>query len=650
MTEAPFIRMIPLTKLVLSKTNIRKTAREAEIEELAASIAAHGLLQNLTVRPMLDADGKETGKFEVVAGGRRLKALKLLAKRKVIAKNYPIPCALLGDMVGEEVSLAENIFQCPMHPADQYEAFAKLHADKGMAVEDIAARFGVTPTVVKQRLKLAAVSPTLIQIYRDGEMSLEQLMAFTITDDHAIQERVWMSLSYNKSRDMIRRLLTEGQVPASDRRAKFVGIAAYEAAGGLIIRDLFDDESAGYFDDPALLDRLVLEKLEREAEAVIAEGWKWVTVTAEFKYALTADLRRIRPEPVVLSDEQQTQIEALEAEHEALAIQHESEEVSNEIEAEFQRLEAAIAALRGKERFRPEDIAVSGAFVSLGFDGEVRIERGFVRREDEPIDEGSVQNATSAEHGNGRFDGGMSSNDEDDEPDGVAAISDRLTTELTAYRTAGLRDAIGQNAEIAVIALLHTLALRGFYGQSCYTCLEIEARHTPLERHALGIAESRAERSIAKRHEHWAKRLPKHAADLWRHILRLDPAQRLDLLAHCVSLTVNAVALPWERRTGSAEATDRLVEAVGLDMAVYWQPTAANYFSRVRKAQILSAVREAVSDEAANRLVPLKKQPMAGAAEQLIGETGWLPSCLRSRPLDFAGVASGTASQVSVAA
>ena len=127
-----------------------------------------------------------------------------------------------------------------------------------------------------------------------------------------------------------------------------------------------------------------LEKLEQEAEVVIAEGWKWVTVTPEFNYAIASGMRRVHPEPVILSDEQQAELEALEADYETLSIRHESEDVSDEVEVEFQRIDAAIAALRGEERFRPEDIAVSGAFVSLGFDGEVRIERGFVRPEDEP--------------------------------------------------------------------------------------------------------------------------------------------------------------------------------------------------------------------------------------------------------------------------
>lgn len=630
MTDAPAIQMIPLSKLVPSKANVRKTARDAEIEELAASIAAHGLLQNLTVRPVLDADGNETGKFEVVAGGRRLKALKLLAKRRVIPKNQPIPCAHIGDVAGEEVSLTENVFQCPMHPADQYEAFAKLHDERGMNIEDIAARFGVTATTVKQRLKLAAVSPTLMQIYRDGEMSLEQLMGFTITDDHAAQERVWISLSYNKSCSIIRRLLTEGQVSATDRRAKFVGVAAYEAAGGLIIRDLFDEEDEGCFDDPALLDRLVLEKLEKEAEAVAAEGWKWVTVMPEFNYALASTMRRIRPEPTVLTDEQQAQLEALEAEYEALSLRHEGDEISPDIEAEFQRLESAVAALHGEDRYRPEVIAMSGAFVSLGFDGAVRIERGFVRPEDEPRSDAPQEHAPTANQGNGHFGDSAQTSDEDNEPYGAAAFPDRLMTELTAHRTAALRDALAQNPDAALTSVTHALALRLFYGQSSISCLDIEARSAPLERHAPGIAESKAERNLVKRHACWTKQLPEQAADLWEYLSALVAEKRLDLLAHCVALTINAVWLPWERRAGLTETTDQLAVSIDLDMTGYWQPTAPNYFSRIRKADILNAVREVVSDEAAERLSGLKKQPMAEAAEQLVSATGWLPACLRT--------------------
>ncbi len=213
------VREIPLNKLVASAANVRKTGVGVGIEELAASIGAYGLLQSLSVQPVLNRDGAATGKFAVVAGARRLAAMKLLTTRKAFAKNAPVPCIVQETSDPTEISLAENFHQLPMHPADQYKAFAKLHAEQGQSVDDIAARFGLTPAVVRQRMKLGAVSPMLMQVYRDGDMNLEQLMAFTITDDHAAQERVWSELSWNKDRHMIRRLLTQGQVPAQDRRA-----------------------------------------------------------------------------------------------------------------------------------------------------------------------------------------------------------------------------------------------------------------------------------------------------------------------------------------------------------------------------------------------------------------------------------------------
>jgi ParB family transcriptional regulator, chromosome partitioning protein len=156
--------------------------------------------------------------------------------------------------------IAENVIRTAMHPADQFEAFAKLHNEEGMAAEDIAGRFGVTPTVIKQRLKLGALAPALMQAYRDGELNLDQLTAFTITDDHARQERVWNELAgFNRSRHEIMEALSEGQVASDDRRALFIGADAYEAAGGVIVRDLFDEEGGGYLKDAASLNRLVRE-------------------------------------------------------------------------------------------------------------------------------------------------------------------------------------------------------------------------------------------------------------------------------------------------------------------------------------------------------------------------------------------------------
>jgi ParB family chromosome partitioning protein len=195
--------------------------------------------------------------FEVPAGGRRYRALGLLVKQKRLAKNALVPCVVRDPNAGisaQEDSLAENAQRADLHPLDQFRAFKAL-SDQGLADEDIAARFFVTPAVVKQRLRLASVSPKLLDIYAEDGMTLQQLMAFTVTNDHARQEQVWEALAHTYSKEpfYIRRQLTEGAVRASDRRALFVGAEAYEAAGGIILRDLFEHDDGGWLQDPALL-------------------------------------------------------------------------------------------------------------------------------------------------------------------------------------------------------------------------------------------------------------------------------------------------------------------------------------------------------------------------------------------------------------
>jgi ParB family transcriptional regulator, chromosome partitioning protein len=239
MTQA--IQHIQLNKLIPSDANVRHTGRMNGVSELASSIKAHGLLQNLTVRRITKGKNKAVF-YEVVAGGRRLAALKSLVKAKHLKKENRIACHVLGSEIAEEISLAENQYE-PMHPADQYEAFSLLHREHGLLIEDIAARFGVTATVVRQRLKLGAVSRRLLALYREGEMNLDQLTAFTVTDDHTRQEQVWDDLGEYASRRAIMQELTKGQISISDRRVIFVGLEAYEAAGGTVMRDLFDEDA-----------------------------------------------------------------------------------------------------------------------------------------------------------------------------------------------------------------------------------------------------------------------------------------------------------------------------------------------------------------------------------------------------------------------
>jgi ParB family chromosome partitioning protein len=343
------IQMIPLNKLVPSPANVRKTGALIGIEELAASIAAHGLLQNLQVRP------GDKGKFEVVAGGRRLAALKRLVKGRVIGKTEDISCHVMNGEDASEISLAENIVRLPMHPADQYEAFKAL-SDQGKGPQEIAARFGCSPAVVKQRLKLANVSFRLIEAYRHGEIDLDQLMAFAVSDDHAAQEQVWAALpQWNHNPDTIRSHLMVANVEAGDRRVQFVGIKAYRKAGGHILRDLFQPEHDGYLTDVAVLDRLVIEKLEAEAAAIRAEGWKWVEIMPAINHDHLRGLGRVYPEREQPTDQQQAEIDALTARYDSLIEEH-GDDPPDEIGVELEEISEKIDALSdGAERWMPED-------------------------------------------------------------------------------------------------------------------------------------------------------------------------------------------------------------------------------------------------------------------------------------------------------
>jgi ParB family chromosome partitioning protein len=277
MTKVQKIRLspsrdIPFNKLVLSQSNVRRVKAGVSIEQLAESIALRTLLQSLNVRAVVDSEGNETGMFEVPAGGRRYRALELLVKQKRMAKTQAVPCVVREGGLAEDDSLAENDERVGLHPLDQFRAF-KILSDAGLSDEDIAARHFVTPAIVKQRLRLASVSPKLHDVYADDGMTLEQLMAFSVTVDHARQEQLWENATRSGQDEpyQIRRALTEHTVRASDRRARFVGVAAYEQAGGVVERDLFEHDDGVWLQDVALLDRLVTEKLTAEAETIAKE-------------------------------------------------------------------------------------------------------------------------------------------------------------------------------------------------------------------------------------------------------------------------------------------------------------------------------------------------------------------------------------------
>ena len=638
-------RDIPFNKLVLSQSNVRRIKAGVSIEELAADIARRTLLQSLTVRPVLDNDGAETGSFEVPAGGRRYRALELLVKQKRLARTALIPCVVRTEGIAEEDSLAENVQRAPLHPLDQFRAFLALR-DKGMSEEEIAAALFVSVQVVKQRLRLASVSPKLLDIYAEDGMTLDQLMAFTVNPDHERQEQVWDAIqrSHTKEPYHIRRLMAEGAVRASDKRAQFVGIEAYQAAAGSLTRDLFQHDDGGWLQDAVLLDRLVAEKLEREADVVRAEGWKWLEVAIDFPYGHTYGLRHIAGEPTEMSDEEVATAEALRVEYEKLEQTHaDADELPEEADQRLGEIETALAALDDRPiKHDPEEIARAGAFVSIDGSGALRVERAYVRPEDEPAVPVPVSDLETHATDVGTVDAAAveeeqpevnspAAQEEPEEDGGFKPIPDRLMTELTAYRTLALRDALAQNSDVAFLAALNALCLKLFYRYTSDSCLEIDAKSVIFGSQASGLNDTAIAKAVDDRHRRWSEQLPREPADLWDALLACDADSRHALLAHCVGLSVNAVHESWNRRPRALAHADRVAEAIDLDInEAGWSPTVDNYLGRVTKACILEAVREAKGDQAAQLIDHLKKDEMAERARELLANSGWLPEPLRT--------------------
>ena len=611
------LRFIALSRLRLSKRNVRKTA--APVEALAESIDRVGLLQNLIVVP--HADG---GSYEIVAGGRRWTALRLLVKKKRITRDQTIPCLVVPDASAVTVSLTENVQRQDMHPADQFEAFLAL-VHEGRPIEDIAGDFGVTPLVVQRRLKLARVSPRLMTEYRQGGVTLEQLMVLTLADDHQAQEAAFYDApAYERDPYALRRRLTHCDVDAArSALARFVSVDAYTAAGGGIRRDLFAQDGEGItLTDAGLLARLAADKLETLAAEVRAEGWKWVEAVAAFGYSELAAFRRapqIERQPTAkqakLLAKLRTRQEAIEDALHA-AEDAEDEDAAASLYEEGDRVGEALDALYASLlAYAPETMAASGAVVTLDHGGEVVVHRGLLR----PEDAKAITEAAHAEHI------GSNEGDEDShEALPAKTLSERLVRNLSAHRTAALQAEVAKKPDVALAALVHRLALTVFYhgGDSL---LQITVHpQDGLTQHAPELTENKAAGEFDALRTAWRERLPADDADLFDALRQMKRADLLALLAVCVAGTVDAVV-----RSEHDTRAEKLTQAVKLDMNAYWQPTAEAYFDHVPKAQTL-AWFQAFKTTEVNRVARYKKPDMAREAGQHASSAKWLPDMLRT--------------------
>ncbi|RLK57651.1 ParB family chromosome partitioning protein [Stenotrophomonas rhizophila] len=636
--------LVPLSRLVSRPTgrNVRKSPRMS-IPELAASIQRVGLLQNLIV--IATADGEH---YEVAAGGRRLAALKLLAKKHRISKEWEVPCLLVADGTARTASLTENVQREAMHPADQFEAFAALVME-GRSIEDIAADFSVTPLVVQRRLKLANVSPRLLADYRADAVALDQLMALSITDDHTAQESAFYDApTWQRQPSALRDRLTEREIDAYRHPlVRFVGLDTYDAAGGGIRRDLFAEGDAGvYLTDAVLLERLAQDKLVCIAAEVKTEGWAWVDATPGTTHADLHAFQRAPRERREPNKREAARIEKLQAKLHELAeavdaaLDADDEEKADALQEDGEALGEQLQALEdGLQDYGANVKAAAGAIVTIDRSGEAVVHRGLMREAEAK----ALRTLERLRQGFGGADAANEAEGENAEQPKTTAMSDRLAQRLSAHRTAALQIEVARHPQAALAAVVHGMVQavlqESHYGHDLPLGVSLKAQDR-LEGMAPDWPESPAAMALRKLQQVAGEALPQDSAELFAVLLAKSQDELVRLLAVCVAATVDVVTPSATQQQPGAE----LAQAVGLDMAAWWKPTGEGYFKHVSKAVILEAVGE-FAPAHVTRLAKLKKADIAGEAERLAVGTGWMPAIFRAEEPQQAAQDAATAAE-----
>ncbi len=631
--ERATIEYVAYSRLTRSPLNVRKKAPTG-IEPLAETIYEKGLIQNLAVHEIRGR--AKLPKLGVCAGQRRLAALDLLFSQCRITKDYQVPVLVVSEGEAVAASLIENREREAMHIADESLAI-RLLTEEGKSTAHIAQLFKVPEIVVRRALKIANLAPALLDLLRDDKMDYQQAATLALADNHATQERVWSDASnaWQRRPSELRAAITQAELDARDNPlAKFVGLAAYEAAGGYVRRDLFsDDENAGYIADADLLHRLATERLIELSQAVAGEGWQWTETRTRGDAMEIMRYGRLQSTTRKPTKQEKTELAALVAARDAAQAELDAYFDGDDEgdEARYNRLDAAVTAAAHAvdqygerfESFDVDDMKRAGAFVYLDEDGQVNIERGLIRR-----DEAELAQRGGARTGNVQVNPAQAVK-------AKPLHGEKLCRRLTAHRTAAVQAELMKqpNAALAVLMLrmipvvfeeVYSVYSQQYAGHAIR--IDVHTSRDALVSNADDMAVSVAWKALEGERAKWARMLPKRTDQLLAWLLQQDTDVTSNLFAFCVAATVDGIS-----GVDSAHPINELANVLNVDLAYYWQPTRASYFDQVSKARIEDVVSGTVSPEAAAELRGMKKDAAAAAAELRLSESGWLPEVLGNR-------------------
>ncbi|EAW1744835.1 chromosome partitioning protein ParB [Salmonella enterica subsp. enterica] len=598
---------VPLSALVKSPQNVRIVPYSAEsVRELADSIKGIGLLQNLVVHALPD------GLYGVAAGGRRLAAMNLLATENTIHPDWPVRVKVVPDNLATAASLTENGQHLEMHPAEQIAGFRAMAAE-GKTPAQTGDLLGYSPRHVQRMLKLAELAPVILEALAADKITTEHCQALALEDNPDRQVQVYEAAcreGWNNKPEVcvIRNLITDSQVSTlNNSKYTFVGEKAF--SGDEIRADLFSDEQGGFVDKLAL-DTALLEKLQWVAECLKeAEGWAWCAGRMEpvSRYGEDTEVYRIQDEPdAVYTEQEQQRLDELQE------LYDENQTASDEtdtMESEIEAIECA-AQLRA---WTLEMRAQSGVVVSWRH-GEICVQRGVSLREQTETEDEPAQVPVYER-----------------QPEPVDEISVPLLTRMCAERTLSVQAALMQQPEKSLALLAWTLCLNvfssGAYNRPAQ--ISLNCKHYSLTKDAPSGESGVAFVTLSQEGKRLETLLPEGWTQDFTTFFTLSAKDLTALLSFCTACSLDGMQMRGAGGT-TRSPLDKLEIALAFHLRDWWQPTKADFFTGLKKPQIIAALNEAGLTGAARDAEKMKKGDAAELAEDKMRDNRWVPVWMRA--------------------